>query len=557
MKQPAGRMPGKILPVSPVIVLVALALAVAATGSVTLPLDGHEVLVVGTTQEMQQRGDWVVPYFNGEPRLTKPPLSYWLTGVTAWLSGSLDSIQAWHARVPSILAGVGLVLLTWLTGTRLFGAATGITAGLLLLSSVAFFSYSHDGRPDMVYALCCMGGLTCFVFAQTTVSPPSGGWIYLMWLSYGLATLAKGPQLPLCMLFACLLYLRFSGCGWRQGAAQLRIFAGSALAVAIVLPWWRLLRNSVPSAALDMSQLSGTLLIPRWQDAFDLYYFYQPLILILPWLALLPATLARLWRRLPNRGAELLLVLLLLIPAVVLSFGTQKRWFYMLPLAPTMCLLLALGVRSLLAHCQLRPTLWRRCFWPAHMGLAVLTVVGLLIARAVSAVSWTVVGVLLLMSLAIARAHFQGPLTRQWRRGLLAAWSSCIMMAVIAVALAATELPWSVDRYNKVQLATIAKRQLKSTTPVFAWYINPSIYVHYLGRRVPRISGLGEVRAVLRDGAITEVGLLLPGSLLSQVWGWPGLGYPQPVGSIAHGESDTTMLVLIHNTATDRDIIKK
>ena len=117
MKQPAGRMPGKILPVSPVIVLVALALAVAATGSVTLPLDGHEVLVVGTTQEMQQRGDWVVPYFNGEPRLTKPPLSYWLTGVTAWLSGSLDSIQAWHARVPSILAGVGLVLLTWLTGT--------------------------------------------------------------------------------------------------------------------------------------------------------------------------------------------------------------------------------------------------------------------------------------------------------------------------------------------------------------------------------------------------------------------------------------------------------
>ena len=302
MKQPAGRMPGKILPVSPVIVLVALALAVAATGSVTLPLDGHEVLVVGTTQEMQQRGDWVVPYFNGEPRLTKPPLSYWLTGVTAWLSGSLDSIQAWHARVPSILAGVGLVLLTWLTGTRLFGAATGITAGLLLLSSVAFFSYSHDGRPDMVYALCCMGGLTCFVFAQTTVSPPSGGWIYLMWLSYGLATLAKGPQLPLCMLFACLLYLRFSGCGWRQGAAQLRIFAGSALAVAIVLPWWRLLRNSVPSAALDMSQLSGTLLIPRWQDAFDLYYFYQPLILILPWLALLPATLARLWRRSAKQG---------------------------------------------------------------------------------------------------------------------------------------------------------------------------------------------------------------------------------------------------------------
>ena len=37
---------------------------------------------------MAERADWLVPYFNGEPRLTKPPLSYWATGGAAWIDGT-------------------------------------------------------------------------------------------------------------------------------------------------------------------------------------------------------------------------------------------------------------------------------------------------------------------------------------------------------------------------------------------------------------------------------------------------------------------------------------
>ncbi|CAN5226939.1 hypothetical protein BH18GEM1_BH18GEM1_00760 [soil metagenome] len=35
------------------------------------PLEYHEAYVVQTAEEMRQRTDWVVPYFNGEPRLRK------------------------------------------------------------------------------------------------------------------------------------------------------------------------------------------------------------------------------------------------------------------------------------------------------------------------------------------------------------------------------------------------------------------------------------------------------------------------------------------------------
>ena len=57
---------------------------IAFNGIAWLPLDGHEAFVVQTAQEMRERGDWIVPYFNAKPRLTKPPLSYWLTmGIAA------------------------------------------------------------------------------------------------------------------------------------------------------------------------------------------------------------------------------------------------------------------------------------------------------------------------------------------------------------------------------------------------------------------------------------------------------------------------------------------
>ena len=80
----------------PDLLWVLLALAVGLSGILVLPPDEHEVLVLRSTQEMLQRGDWVVPYFNGEPRLNKPPLNYWATGIVAGLSGSLESVQPWH-----------------------------------------------------------------------------------------------------------------------------------------------------------------------------------------------------------------------------------------------------------------------------------------------------------------------------------------------------------------------------------------------------------------------------------------------------------------------------
>src|SRR5690242_19850383 len=114
--------------------MVVLALLIGAAGAATLPLDDHEVLVVQTAQEMRERHDWIVPYFLGKPRLNKPPLSYWLVASAATVSGSAR-VTAWQGRLPSVLAGAGLVALTMAIALAWLDADTAALAGLIAASS--------------------------------------------------------------------------------------------------------------------------------------------------------------------------------------------------------------------------------------------------------------------------------------------------------------------------------------------------------------------------------------------------------------------------------------
>src|SRR4051812_42051687 len=57
----------------------------------------HEGRVVATAREMLADGDWLIPHCNGQLRLRKPPLPYWLTMIDWKLAGITD---AWLARLP-------------------------------------------------------------------------------------------------------------------------------------------------------------------------------------------------------------------------------------------------------------------------------------------------------------------------------------------------------------------------------------------------------------------------------------------------------------------------
>ncbi|MGE0861963.1 MAG: ArnT family glycosyltransferase, partial [Gammaproteobacteria bacterium] len=272
----------------PALLLFAAALAIGLCGIASLPPDEHEILVLRSAHEMHARGDWVVPYFNDEPRLKKPPLSYWLTGLTAWVAGADGAVVAWHGRLPSLLAGLAMLGMVLWAGRRFHGPRAALFAGATFAASVGFFNFTHDGRPDFLYAALCsagwLAGAVGLVEARGTRRAP----MLWMWGAFGLATLAKGPHVPAMLVAGMALYCWLKRNEGRPRPADLRPLAGLALVALIALPWWLALHARIDPDAVKGSQLAGKLLRPGVSHLLNGYYLYRPLQLLLPWVPLAP-----------------------------------------------------------------------------------------------------------------------------------------------------------------------------------------------------------------------------------------------------------------------------
>lgn len=84
------------------LVLLALLLPALLLGLADRPVYKiQEVRIAETAREMLASGDWVVPRYNGELRLQKPPLPYWITAGSYQLLG----VSAFSTRLPAVLFG--------------------------------------------------------------------------------------------------------------------------------------------------------------------------------------------------------------------------------------------------------------------------------------------------------------------------------------------------------------------------------------------------------------------------------------------------------------------
>ncbi len=153
--------------------------------------------------EMFERGDWIVPTFNGDLRTDKPILLYWFMLIAYHLFGTTE----FAARLPSAICGIGTALLTFHLGRRLFNASVGLWAGLLVSSSMWFVVASRAATPDGL--LIFFSTLALWLYVRSTVPAdkaeplaageshpgiPTSGWAFLgMYAAMGMAVLAKGP----------------------------------------------------------------------------------------------------------------------------------------------------------------------------------------------------------------------------------------------------------------------------------------------------------------------------------------------------------------------------
>ena len=82
-------------------------------------------------REMLNTGNYLVPSLGAEPYSNKPPLFFWLIALSSRYYGGVNAAAA---RIPSAVAALGVLLLTYLLGRKLYGPLTGFFAGLILFT---------------------------------------------------------------------------------------------------------------------------------------------------------------------------------------------------------------------------------------------------------------------------------------------------------------------------------------------------------------------------------------------------------------------------------------
>jgi 4-amino-4-deoxy-L-arabinose transferase-like glycosyltransferase len=180
-------------------------------------------------REMLDCGNWVVPTFNYQLRVDKPALLYWLQ-IGAF---RLFDINEFAARLPSALAALAAVAMTYELGRQLFGPATGFLAGLVLASTTLFCASAHFANPDALLNAFTILTLLCF---WRSFALQGRAWSAMGGISAGFAVLAKGPVglvLPVGVMALFLMSSRKLRLLWER-----RVLAAAAAFFLIALPWY-------------------------------------------------------------------------------------------------------------------------------------------------------------------------------------------------------------------------------------------------------------------------------------------------------------------------------
>lgn len=201
-------------------------------------LDPDEGLYGSIVREMLESKDWIVTRFNGLLYLEKPPLFFWLSGLTVSLAG----LSEWPIRLWSVLPALGTIILVWLIGRLLYGRRAGIFAALAFTSSAGYVLYVWKASTDFLLVF----SVTLAMYGLLRdVGAPNRTWTHfsLLYLGVALGLLSKGligAVFPVLIVATLLVWVR------NFRIAELNLVRGLTLVALIVLPWhlWALWRDA-------------------------------------------------------------------------------------------------------------------------------------------------------------------------------------------------------------------------------------------------------------------------------------------------------------------------
>ena len=310
----------------------ALLLCFDAGGRVLASNDEARFAVLG--RDVLRHGTWLLPWLGDTPYLNKPPLVAWLIALVSWPAGDVTQRTAvW----PSLLAGLGVVLLTWWIGRRLWNQPVGLTAGFLVLTMHGVFTHARLAMPDVVLCLAMTGAMAAYVGSAFGERPRA---MLLCHLCLALGFLAKGPAALLGLVIIAVHGLVTGTGSWRRRLASLR---GAGVIALVIGPWWLAAFHSRGAGFVHETVVTDWLewFRPHVNVLSLLAPFAQVFEVTLPWSVLLPFALVAVIRAHDRQPAIAFLLAWLGAVFAIVALSHQQRMRYYLPLCPAAALLVA------------------------------------------------------------------------------------------------------------------------------------------------------------------------------------------------------------------------
>lgn len=356
--------------------LVGLALLLMGAGlGLRDPWPADEPRFALVAQDMLRSGDWLFPRVGGDLYADKPPLYFWFMAAAMAVTGSTRL----GFLVPSLLSGVGTVLLVYDLLRRLRGREVAFAGALLLLFTFQFVWQARQAQIDAT--LCFFTTLSLYGLLRHLAAGPAFGWFLAGWAAAGFGVITKGVGfLP---LFALLPWLVLAVRGWPVTAPHRdpHWFAAPVCLLAAIAVWF-LPMMLATSAGGDLLAYRNEILfhqtVTRYADAWHHhapFWFYVAEVvpfLWLPLVALVPWLWPR-WRTAWRERDTVTIVLLCWVVLVLLFFSASsgKRGVYVLPAVPAFAMAAAPWLPELL-----RARGPRRLAFALAVAMAVLAALG-------------------------------------------------------------------------------------------------------------------------------------------------------------------------------------